>query len=164
MVLPHQELENPVSSRNSMDIGYRGDAGRHQIAAFAMRLLARRSENSDAENAERRTVCRGRVWWAAVRTPCGCGIGWRKVGRSIQDDGAAFDYRHLRNTLSRSVKTFLCDAIRLTRMRHHYRTHGLKTWMINGGMIVSHSGHRVRRLIAVALTFRQRVAFAHEGA
>jgi len=26
--------------------------------------------------------------------------------------------------------------------------------MINGGMIVSHSGHRVRRLIAVALTFR----------
>src|SRR6266567_772941 len=118
MVLPHQELENPVSSRNSMDIGYRGDAGRHQIAAFAMRLLARRSENSDAENAERRTVCRGRVWWAAVRTPCGCGIGWRKVGGSIQDDGAAFDYRHLRNTLSRSVKTFLCDAIRLTRMRH----------------------------------------------
>jgi len=32
--------------------------------------------------------------------------------------------------------------------------------MIHGGMIVSHSGHRVRRLIAVALTFRRRVAFA----
>ena len=129
-----------------------------------MRLLARRSENSDAEDAERRTVCRGRVWWAAVRTPCGCGIGWRKVGRSIQDDSAAFDYRRLRNTLSRSVKTFLCDAIRLTRMRHHYWTHGLNTWMIHGGMIVSHSRHRIRRLNAMARALRLGVTFTHDCA
>jgi hypothetical protein len=39
MVLPLQELENPVSSRNSMDMGYKRDAWRHQVAALAMRLL-----------------------------------------------------------------------------------------------------------------------------
>ena len=106
-------------------------------------LVAKRRENSDAENAERRTVYRGRVWWAAIGTPRGCGIRSHKIGRSLQDDSATFDYRHLRNNLSRSVKTFRCDTIRLTRVRNHYRNHGLNTWMIHGGVIVSHSRHTV---------------------
>src|SRR5258708_33358506 len=104
-------------------------------------LVAKRRENSDAENAERRTVYRGRVWWAAIRTPCGCGIGSRKIIGSIQDDSATFNYRHLRNNLPRSVKTFRCDTIRLTRVRNLYQNRGLNTWMIHGGVIVSHSRH-----------------------
>jgi len=136
------------------------DTGR----CFGYTAARTRGENSDAKNGERSSVCRGPVRWAIIRTPCGCGIGCRNLRRCIQDKRAALDYPHLRNNLSRSVKTFRCDAIRLTRMRHHHQTHGLNRWMIHGGMIVNHSRHGVRRLAAVALTFQARVAFAHERA
>jgi hypothetical protein len=88
-------------------------------------------------------VCSGRGGGATIRTPCGCGIGWRKVGRSTQDDNASFYYRHLRNNLSRSVKTFRRGTIHLTRVRNPCWTHGLNTWMIHGRVIVSHSWHAV---------------------
>ncbi len=50
----------------------------------------------------------------------------------IQDDRAVLDYRHLRDNLSRNVQAFRRDTIRLARLRHQHRTHGLNTWMIHG--------------------------------
>ncbi len=120
--------------------------------------------NSDAKNAERGCVSAGRRGRAAIQNPCGRGIGHQKLGRSIQDYGGGLDYRHLRNNLSQNGETFRRDAIRLARLRHQQRTYGLNTWVIHSRVIVSHSGHGVRRLTAVALTFRSGVAFTHNCA
>src|ERR1700687_1867722 len=110
MAVPLQELTDPTVLRNSMDVGSMdtGSKGNAQQSTRHRSLLcytaARARGDSDAKNAERASVCRGRVWWAAIRTPCGGEIGSRKLGRSIQDNSAPLDYRQLRNNLSRSVK------------------------------------------------------------
>jgi hypothetical protein len=128
-----------------------------------MRRLSRR-ENLDAKNAERCSVCRGRVWWARVQTPCGREIGRQKRGRSTQVDGTAPGCCHLRNGFSPTVEVFRRHAARWARSRLQHHTHGLNAWIIHGGVIVSHSRHRVRRLNAMALILRSRVAFTYESA
>src|SRR3989442_14804064 len=152
MALPLQELADPTVPRNSMDIGSKRDArpgSRHQVAALAIPLSRRRGGNSDAKNAERGWVSAGRRGRAAIQNPCGRGIGHQKLDRSIQDYGGGLDYRHLRNNLSQNGETFRRDAIRLARLLHQQRTYGLNTWAIHSRVIVSHSGHGVRRLSAM---------------
>ena len=149
-----------------MDIGSKKDArpsNRRKVAAVAIPLLEG-GGNSNAKDGKRRSLRRGRSGWAAVQTPGGAEIGSQKCGRSTQDDGTAPDYRHLRNNFSPNAGAFRSDAVRLARLRHRHRTHGLDTWMIHGRVMVSHSRHAVERLSAVAPTFRSSAAFAHECA
>jgi len=91
-------------------------------------------------------------------------IGWRKLGRGIQRDRAALDFRHLRHSPSRNVETFRRDAIQLTRIRHYYQTHVRKTLVIHGRATVAHSRHCVGGLTAMALSLHSGVSFTHERA
>src|SRR5882762_9647366 len=102
MARPLQELTDPTVLTNSMDIGSKRDAqlGTRHRSLLGYTAARTRGENSDAKNAERGGVCRGRVRWAVIRPPCGCVIRCRKLGRSIQYDRAGLDYRHLRNSSS----------------------------------------------------------------
>ena len=116
------------------------------------------------KNAEGGTACSGRGGRAAIRTPCGRRIRRHKLGGGFQGYRACLDYRQLRDNLSRNVETFRDDAICLARLRHHYQTRALKSWVIHGRVTVVHSWHRVRRLTAMALSLHSVVSFTHERA
>jgi hypothetical protein len=130
---------------------------------FGCAVARRRGRNSDAKDVERSRVCRRRSGGTTVRTPR-CGTGCHKLGRSIQDHGAALDCRHLWDNLAQSVATFRGDTIRLTRWRHHYQIHALNRWTIHGGVIMNHPRHSVRGLTAVGLNCGLGVALTHEYA
>src|SRR2546429_2258789 len=103
----------------------------------------RRGEKSDAKNAERDTVCSGRGGRGAMQNPYGGEIGSQKLARRPQDDGTAPDHCHLKNNISPNVDAFCRDTVRLARLCHQHRTHGVNIWMIHGRVIVNHSRHAV---------------------
>jgi len=129
---------------------------RHHIA-----VSARRRGDSDAKYAEGRRVRSGR---AAIRTPYGCRIGRQEFAFCIHDCEPGPVYRHLRNDLSRKVETVSRDANRQAGLRQQHQTLGPNSWEIRRRVMVGHSRHGIRRLNAVALTFRPEVASTHECA
>lgn len=111
-------------------------------------------EASDTKNAVSRAACRGKRGRAATQTPCGLEIGSQKLEGRVQRHGAGLDYGHLRYNLYRNAEPFSRGTICLARLRLDYESHVPDRGVMHGGMIVTHSRHRVRILTAAVVSLR----------
>lgn len=156
-----------LSTRNFVEIGSKGRNSQATDITSLLRYTAtgeewgRKSNTQDVERGNGNGVGFG---GSTIRKSRRCKVGRQQLGCNAKGRRSALYWRHLENSLSGNNQSFGREAIRLAGLRPHHRTHCLNRRMVHCCVMVSHCRHGLRRLAAVALTFRSLVAYTHQCA